>query len=168
VTLAWVAASAADEAAIKALIPTPPAGQQLDPSQLPRGLSSSIRLRPEIRVEGQTVATGQAMGAGSEPIGQGGFTRYGSQEWDETQDQLIAGQQTALGLSIQGVSQVQMETLKTRMEQTKAKLEQAQAAPESQRATILKNLTGEHLTGDMLTATLWGYFVGPAKPPQPA
>lgn len=158
VTLAWVAASAADEAAIAALIPTPPAGQQLDPSQLPRGLSSSIRLRPEIRVEGQTVATGQAMGAGSEPIGQGGFTRYGSQEWDETQDQLIAGQQTALGLSIQGVSQVQMETLKTRMEQTKAKLEQAQAAPESQRATILQNLTGEHLTGDMLTATLWGYF----------
>jgi len=117
-TLAWVAATPADEAAIKALIPTPAPGQPLDPSQLPRGLPSSIHLKPELRVDGQTVATGPGMGAGSEPVGQGGFTRYGSQEWDETQDQLIAGQQTALGLSIQGISQAQLQTLKTRMEAT--------------------------------------------------
>ena len=101
-TLAWVAASAADEAAIKALIPTPPPGQALDPSQLPRGLGSSIHLKPELRLDGQTVATGPGMGAGSEPVGQGGYTRYGQQDWDETQDPLIAGQQTAIGLSIQG------------------------------------------------------------------
>lgn len=44
------------------------------------------------------------MRAGNEPIGVGGFTRYGTQQWDDTQDQLIAGQQTALGLSIQGIS----------------------------------------------------------------
>ena len=157
-TLAWVAASAADEAAITALIPTPPPGQQLDPSQLPRGLGSSIHLKPELRLDGQTVATGSAMGAGSEPIGLGGFTRYGQQDWDDTQDQLIAGQQTALGLSIQGISQAQLTTLKTRMEATKQKLEQAQAAPESQRAAILQGITGDHLTGDLLTATLWGYF----------
>ena len=98
------------------------------------------------------------MRAGTEPVGQGGFTRYGSQDWDETQDQLIAGQQTALGLSIQGISQAQLTTLKTRMEATKQKLEQAQAAPESQRAAILQGITGDHLTGDLLTATLWGYF----------
>jgi len=157
-TLAWVAATPADEAAIKALIPTPAPGQPLDPSQLPRGLPSSIHLKPELRVDGQTVATGPGMGAGSEPVGQGGFTRYGSQEWDETQDPLIAGQQTAIGLSIQGISQAQLQTLKTRMEATRQKLQQAQAAPESQRATILQGLTGDHLTGDLLTATIWGYF----------
>ena len=157
-TLAWVAASAADEAAITALIPTPPPGQQLDPSQLPRGLGSSIHLKPELRLDGQTVATGSAMGAGSEPIGLGGFTRYGQQDWDDTQDQLIAGQQTALGLSIQGISQAQLSQLKTRMEATQQKLQQAQAAPESQRAAILQGMTGENLTGDLLTATVWGYF----------
>ncbi len=157
-TLAWVAASAADEAAIKALIPTPPPGQALDPSQLPRGLGSSIHLKPELRLDGTPVATGPGMGAGSEPVGQGGYTRYGQQDWDETQDPLIAGQQTAIGLSIQGISQAQMQTLKARMEATKQKLEQAQAAPESQRATILQGLTGDHLTGDLLTATVWGYF----------
>ena len=122
------------------------------------GSSSSINLKPQISVDGTVVATGPGMRAGTEPVGQGGFTRYGSQDWDETQDQLIAGQQTALGLSIQGISQAQLTTLKTRMEATKQKLEQAQAAPESQRAAILQGITGDHLTGDLLTATLWGYY----------
>jgi hypothetical protein len=44
------------------------------------------------------------------------------------------------------------------MEATKAKLKQAQAAPPSQREAILQGMTGENLTGDMLTATIWGYF----------
>jgi len=44
------------------------------------------------------------------------------------------------------------------MDATKATLQQAQAAPEDQRLTILKDLTGDHLTGDLLTATIWGYF----------
>jgi len=125
---------------------------------LPKGLSSSIRLKPQILVEGQIKAEGTAMSAGSEPVGVGGFTRYGTGQWDETQDQLIAGQQSALGISIQGISQAQITQLKTRMEATKAKLEQAMAAPEAQRPTILKDVTGDLLTGDLLTATLWGYF----------
>ena len=29
---------------------------------------------------------------------------------------------------------------------------------ESQRADILKNLTGEQITGDLLMASIWGYF----------
>jgi len=158
VTLAWVAASPADQAAIEALIPTPPPGQELDPSQLPTGLPA-VGLKPEIRVDGVTVASGSGMSAGSEPIGVGGFTQYGSQQWDTSQDQLIAGQQTAIGMSIQGISQKQLDTLKTRMEATKAKLDQAQAAPQDERAAILQGMTGEDFTGDMLTATLWGYFV---------
>ena len=78
------------------------------------------------------------MRTGSEPIGAGAFTQYSDMSWDETTDQLIAGQQSALGVSIQGVSAKQMETLKTRMEATKSKLEQAQAAPQNQQAAILK------------------------------
>ena len=69
--------------------------------------ASSIHLKPELRLDGTPVATGPGMGAGSEPVGQGGYTRYGQQDWDETQDPLIAGQQTAIGLSIQGISQAQ-------------------------------------------------------------
>jgi hypothetical protein len=109
-------------------------------------------------VDGEVKAEGPGMRAGSEPVGAGAFTKYGGGDWDETTDPLIAGQQTALGLSIQGISQAQLTTLKTRMEATKQKLEQAQAAPEAQRATLLQGLTGDHLTGDLLTATLWGYY----------
>lgn len=159
VTIAWVAANAASQAAIEALIPTPPAGQELDPSQLPTGLSSSISLKPEIRLDGQTVASGPGLSAGSEPVGAGSFTKYGSGEWDTTTDQLIVGQQTALGISIQGISEKQLNILQARMEKTKQQLEQAQAAPQSQREQILQGMTGENLTGDMLTATIWGYFV---------
>ena len=50
------------------------------------------------------------------------------------------------------------ERLKARMEETKQTLERAQAAPDSQREQILKGITGDKLTGDMLTATVWGYF----------
>ena len=157
-TIAWVAASAADQKAIEALIPTPPAGQELEPGQLPTGLSSSIHLRAEIRLEGQTVASGPAMAAGSEPVGAGSFTQYGGTRWDTTTDQLVAGQQTALGISVQGISPTQLEALKARMEATKAKLEQAQAAAPGNRAALMAGMSGEQLTGDMLTATLWGWF----------
>ncbi|CDI03587.1 hypothetical protein BN873_590037 [Candidatus Competibacter denitrificans Run_A_D11] len=44
------------------------------------------------------------------------------------------------------------------MEEISGALPVAQAAPEDQRLNLLKDLTGEHLTGDLLTATLWGYF----------
>ncbi|WP_347486118.1 transglutaminase-like domain-containing protein [Vandammella animalimorsus] len=161
-TIAWVAATPADQQAIEALIPTPAPGQELTPNQLPQGLPGSIHLKPELRLDGQTVATGSAMRAGAEPVGVGGFTRYGSGsgsgQWDTSRDQLIAGQQTAIGLSIQGISQGQMQRLKERMEATKQKLEQALALPPNQRAAALQGITGEHLTGDMLTATVWGYF----------
>ncbi|MDG4595627.1 MAG: hypothetical protein P9F75_08025 [Candidatus Contendobacter sp.] len=99
------------------------------------------------------------MSVGSEPVGAGAFTTYARlNDWDETAEALVAGQQSALGLSLQGISAAQLQTLKTRMDQTKTTLERAQAAPESQRPEILKDLTGDRLTGDLLTATLWGYF----------
>jgi transglutaminase-like putative cysteine protease len=140
-TIAWVPASDAARAAIEALLPKPNAdGSPLRPEQLPQGLPGSISLKAELRVEGITVATSAAYKAGAEPKGAGAFTPYTSiagssgagnagSEWDETTDGLVAGQQTALGVSIQGISKAQLDTLKTRMEQTKGKLEQVQANP---------------------------------------
>ena len=159
-TLAWVAASEADQKAIEALLPKPHAdGSPIQPSELPTTLPATIQLKPQLRLEGELKAEGDGLRTGSEPIGAGAFTTYARlSDWDETTDQLIVGQQSALGLSIQGISAAQLNTLKTRMEATKATLQQAQAAPEDQRLNLLKDLTGENLTGDLLTATLWGYF----------
>ena len=159
-TLAWVAASAADQKALEALLPKPHAdGSPIQPSELPTTLPASIQLKPQLRVDGELQAEGDGMRIGAEPIGAGAYTTYADpSQWDETSDQLIVGQQSALGLSIQGISAAQLQTLKTRMDATQATLQQAQAAPEDQRLTLLKDLTGETLTGDLLTATIWGYF----------
>jgi transglutaminase-like putative cysteine protease len=169
-TIAWVPASDAAKAAIEALLPKPNAdGSPIRPEQLPQGLPGSISLKAELRIEGQTVATSAAYKAGAEPKGAGAFTPYTSiagaagsgagnagSEWDETADGLVAGQQTALGVSIQGISKAQLDTLKTRMEQTKGKLEQVQANPNN--TTPINGLTGDKITGDILTANIWGWF----------
>ena len=68
ITLAWVAASPADLAAIEALVPKPAAGQELDPSQLPKSIPGTVGLKPEIRVDGVVVASGPGFKAGDEPI----------------------------------------------------------------------------------------------------
>ncbi|NLD13845.1 MAG: hypothetical protein GX665_01985 [Gammaproteobacteria bacterium] len=154
ITLAWVAANEASQKAIEALIPT----NLTDLSQLPRSIPSSVQLKPQIIVEGEVKAEGSSFSAGSEPVGAGSFTKYGSNQWDTTTDQLIAGQQTALGVSIQGISQKQLDALKSSMERTSKKLEQSQTVPQIQREHILKDMTGEHIVGDLLTATIWGYF----------
>jgi hypothetical protein len=164
ITIAWVPASAADRAAIEALLPKPNAdGSPIRPEQLPQGLPGSIGLKAELRVEGEVKATSSAYRAGHEPTGAGAFTRYTgiangntSGDWDETTDMLTAGQQTALGVSIQGISKAQLDALKTRMEQTKGKLEQVQADPGN--TTALNGLTGETITGDILTTNIWSWF----------
>ncbi len=78
-TLAWVAASAADEAAIKALIPTPPPGQAGAPASCPGAWAAASHLKPELRTDGTPVATGPGMGAGSEPVRAREATRYGQE-----------------------------------------------------------------------------------------
>jgi hypothetical protein len=164
ITIAWVPASAADRTAIEALLPKPNAdGSPIRPEQLPQGLPGSISLKAELRVEGEVKATSSSYRAGHEPTGAGAFTRYTgiangntSGDWDETTDMLTAGQQTALGVSIQGISKAQVDALKTRMEQTKGKLEQLQADPNN--AAILNELTGETVNGDVLIANIWSWF----------
>jgi hypothetical protein len=162
ITIAWVPATDADRTAIEALLPPPNAdGSPIRPEQLPQGLPGSISLKAELRIEGEVKATSGAYRAGSEPIGAGAFTTYaglgqGGFDWDQTQDTLVAGQQTALGVSIQGISKTQLDTLKTRMEATKGKLEQLQANPNN--TSALNGLTGDTITGDILTANIWSWF----------
>jgi len=154
VTLAWVPASDADRQAIEALIPQ----GITDPGQLPRTIPASVRLKPQILLDGTVQAEGSGLAAGSEPVGAGAFQAAGSGTWDQSTDQLIAGQQSAIGLSIHGLSSAQITRLKERMQATHATLQQAHNAPENQRAAILQNITAEHLTGDLLTASIWAWF----------
>ena len=82
--------------------------------------------------------------------GQGGFTQlYDPTQWDLTPDaSYTAGQATAIGISAGGISAKQLDTLKTRLENTKTQLQ----------ANNVQNLTGEQISGDLLTAVIWSWF----------
>ena len=63
------------------------------------------------------------------------------------------------GVSAGGITQRQMEQLKTRLEDAKAKLQAAQANPNAAQ-TALQGLTGERISGDLLTAPMWSWLAG--------
>lgn len=152
-TLSYVPADQATTDLIASYLPKPHAdGSPIQPSELPTSLPGYlIKLKPQITLEGQVVAQSQtAVTMGSDLQGQGGFTQlYDPTQWDLTPDQShVAGQATAIGISAGGVSAKQLDTLKTRLEATKNQLQ----------ANNLQNLTGEQISGDLLTAVLWSWF----------
>ena len=152
-TLSFVPATEDDRKAIESYLPKPHAdGSPIQPEEFPQSLPAySIYVKPELRLEGQVVATSsQSFTLGTELIGEGGFTNMNLQGLDLTRDDHIAGQSSALGLSIQGISSQQLTSIKSRLEQTKAKLE-------SNESSQLETLTGEHLSGDLLSATIASY-----------
>lgn len=150
VTLSFRPSSQADADLIASYLPQPHAdGSPTQPSEIPSALPALAYVTPELAVEGETVASGGSFKLGSELSGQGGFTQYDFSGWDLTSDDtLVAGQPSALGLSIQGISESQALALKERITQTKLKLE----------AQNFAGVSGEILTGDVLTSAVWSYF----------
>lgn len=150
ITLAWAPSADADRETIESYLPKPHADSspiQLD--ELPQTLPAyKIRVTPELRVEGEAVARGGTFTMGADLISRAGFTNMNLRGYDITQDQQTAGQAGAVGISLNGISVSQLEGLKRRLEDTQAKLQASQFA----------SLTGEHLSGDLLAATIWSYF----------
>ncbi|OYD47744.1 transglutaminase, partial [Acidovorax kalamii] len=152
-TLSYVPADQATTDLIASYLPKPNAdGSPIRPDQLPTSLPGYlIRLKPTITLDGQVVAqSSTAVTMGTDLQGQGGFTQlHNPTQWDLTPDAShTAGQATAIGISAGGISAKQLDTLKTRLENTKTQLQ----------ANNLQNLTGEQISGDLLTATIWSWF----------
>jgi len=139
---------------ITSYLPKPHAdGSPIQPSELPTSLPGYlIRLKPRLMLDGQVVAQGtQAVAMGSELVGQGGFSVLGdaAQQWDLNSDAShVAGQATAIGISAGGISARQLDALKDRLEQAKGLLQ----------AGSVEGLTGDRLSGDLLTAVIWSWF----------
>ena len=152
VMLVYMPATQADVDLIASYLPKPhadgsqPTAAEYAAMRLPAYL---IHLRPELRVEGVTRATGQVVTMGATLQASGAFTELDLRSgWDETTDTLTAGQVTAIGLNLQGMDRAQLARLKDRLAQSKARIE----------AHDLAGLTGEGVTGDILTETIWSYF----------
>ncbi|MDA8456530.1 transglutaminase [Acidovorax sp. GBBC 3334] len=152
-TLSYVPADRATADLIASYLPKPHAdGSPIQPSELPTSLPGYlIQLKPQLTLEGQVVAQStSAVTMGADLQGQGGFTQlYDPTQWDLTPDEShVAGQATAIGISAGGISTRQLDTLKARLENTKIQLQ----------ANNLQNLTGEQISGDLLTAVIWSWF----------
>lgn len=161
-TLSYTPASQADADLIASYLPTPnPDGSALRPEQLPSSLPGYlIRVLPRISLNGQVLAQGQTpLTLGEDLQGMGGFTTLAdATQWDLSPDAShVAGQASAIGISAAGISPGQLTQLKDRLSQTQATLQAAQANPQNA-STLLQTLSGEQLSGDLLTATLWAWF----------
>jgi hypothetical protein len=130
-------------------------GSPIRPAQLPTSLPGYlIRLKPQLTLDGQVVASAsQGVIMGSDLSAEGGFTQlYDPTQWDITSDDSnVAGQATAIGISAGGISAQQLNALKDRLQQTQSTLQSGNTAS-------IATLSGEQISGDLLTATIWSWF----------
>ncbi|WP_225911535.1 transglutaminase domain-containing protein [Desulfuromonas versatilis] len=148
ITLSYSPATPQDEAVINSYLPKPHAdGSPIRPSELPSSLPAYlINVKPELRIDGQLLATGAALGLGGTNI----FTMtffdpaYGA---SQITNYIDAGVFQSIGLNLGRISPHQLTALKASLEAIKAKLEGQNFA----------GLTKDELVGDLLYATTIAY-----------
>jgi transglutaminase-like putative cysteine protease len=148
ITLSYSPATAQDEAVINSYLPKPHAdGTPIQPSELPSQLPAYlINVKPELRIDGQVVATGAPVGLGGVNIFTMTFSdpAYGS---DQITNYIDAGVYQAIGLNLGKISAEQLTNLKAKMETTKAKLQN----------NDFSGMTKDDLIGDLLYTTAMAY-----------
>ncbi len=148
ITLSYSPATPQDEAIINAYLPSPHAdGTPIQPSELPSQLPAYlINVKPELRIDGQVVATGAPVGLGGTNISTMTFSdpAYGS---SQITNYIDAGVYQAIGLNLGRISAEQLTGLKAKLEATKAKLQNNDFA----------GMTKDDLIGDLLYTTAMAY-----------
>lgn len=148
ITLSYSPATPQDEAVINSYLPKPHAdGTPIQPGELPSSLPAYlINVKPELRIDGQVVATGSPVGLGSVNVFTMVFSdpSYGS---SQVVNNIDAGVYQAIGLNAGRISQEQLTALKVKLEATKVKLQNQDHA----------GLSKDDLIGDFLFATAIAY-----------
>ncbi len=149
ITLSFSPATANDQAVIESLLPQPNSdGTPIQLSQLPSSFRAYlINLKPELRVDGQVVATGSSATMG----GAQSFTMslnepgFGMSNIDNI---VQAGEYFGIGVDTGKIGAERLNALKTKLNSTKAKLETG----------IYDGLTKDDIVGDILYTTIASYF----------
>lgn len=148
ITLSYSPATPQDEAVINSYLPKPHAdGTPIQPSELPSSLPAYlINVKPELRIDGQVVATGAPVGLGGTNIFTMTFSdpSYGS---SQVVNYIDAGVYQAIGLNLGKISQDQLTALNAKLEATKARLQNQD----------FTGLTKDDLIGDLLFTTALAY-----------
>ncbi len=149
ITLSYYPATQDDEAVINSYLPTPHAdGTSIDPSELPASLDAYlINLKPELKIDGVTVATGSQVGMGATAEFKMTFSGPNVSD-DLIKNTIEAGEYIGIGLDLSRISQEQMTSIKTKLEDTKLKLE----------AHDFTNLKKDDILGDLLYTTAVSYY----------
>lgn len=149
-TLSFVPASQADADVLASYMPKPHAdGSPIQPSELPLEVPGYlVRVKAEIRADGEVVASGDSFVLGSELAGGIASFDPSSGNWNESAFNAHAGDYHAVAIDAQGVSSGQLATVKARLNATQAKLAGGQAA----------SLTRDDVSGDLLYHAVLGYF----------
>lgn len=148
--LSFRPSSEADAQAIANALPKPDASGNIDPSKLPKSLSSSIRVTGEITLDGQVLKSLPSYALGTDIQAKMGFMSPNN-SWSLPNKQFSAGEYHAIGYNMQGIGKPQMERLKAKLEMAKTKIETKDEAQ-------IKTLNGHDITGTMLQAVVQSYF----------
>jgi hypothetical protein len=148
VTLSYSPATSQDEAVINSYLPVPHAdGTPIQPSEFPSSLRAYlINVKPELRIDGQVVATGAPVGLGGTDIFSMTFSDpiYGS---NIITNYLNAGSFNAIGINVSKISKDQINNLKAKLDITRGKLQDA----------MVTEIPKEEYIGDILYATSISY-----------
>jgi len=149
ITLSYSPATQADEDIINSYLPQPHEdGTPIDPSEFSTSLPAyMINLKPELRIDGEVVATGGSVMMGLPEDFVMTFT-HPMHSTDVVSNKIEAGEYFGVALAIGAISQNQMEEIKTKLEDTKSKLE----------AEDFAGLTKDDILGDLLYTTSLAYF----------
>lgn len=150
--LSFRPATADDEATINSYLPQPHAdGTPIDPSELPSSLPGYlINVKPELTVDGQVIASGDTQMLGSDAFTKADITSPGSGlSRVESENRITAGEYHVVGIDTQGVSSDHLNRIKADLVKAKQRLDGQQ----------YMFLSKHDLTGSILGAGLYGYFV---------
>ncbi|SFG91026.1 RHS repeat-associated core domain-containing protein [Duganella sp. CF458] len=149
-TLSFVPASQADADVLASYMPKQHAdGSPIQPGELPLEVPGYlVRVKAEIRADGELVASGGSFVLGSELAGSIASFDPSSGDWNESSFGAHAGDYHAVAVDTQGVSAGQLAALKARLNAMQAKLAGGQGA----------SLTRDDVSGELLYHAALGYF----------
>ena len=150
ITLSFAPATQADADTLASYMPHAHAdGSPIQPSEFPADIPGYlIRVKAELRVDGQVVASGGSFVLGSELLASTGVFDAVSGAWNDTTATLHAGDYQALALDAQGIDAGQLQTVKARLAAAQSRLANGQGG----------SLNRDDVAGDMLYETALAYF----------
>jgi len=148
--LAFAPLTQADRDVVTSFVPRAHAdGTPVQASEFPSSLPAYlIRLGAEVRIDEQVAMSGGSFNLGQELVNSTGVFIPGTGWVNAADNFYVAGDLRAIGIDLQGLSDIQLQQLKQKLDSTKSKIESFQVS----------GLSTDAVPGDLLQSQVLGYF----------